>query len=273
MAITADFHIHSLYSGDSDAPMEAIIKSAIQKGLDTICFTEHHDEGFPYDHDEKQDGFLLNTDSYLYELLQWKEKYADRIRILFGVELGVQSELVRSHLKYAKAHEFDFIIASSHLCRGKDPYYPDFYQNRSEQEAYREYFECILENVSRFSCYDVYGHLDYVVRYGPSQNREYSYSRYRDILDEILRTLIEREKGIEVNTGGLKYGLGDTNPCTDIIRRYRELGGEIITIGSDAHIPENTAYEFTKAEEILKNCGFRYYTVFERRMPEFRRLT
>lgn len=272
MAIKSDFHLHTNFSGDSQTPMEEMILRGIELGLETMCFTEHHDEGFPYTHGETTEVFSLNADSYLYDFIRYKEKYQDKIKLLFGVELGIQADLVRNHLLFSKAHEYDFIIASSHLCHGKDPYYQEFYENRTEKEAYTEYFTSILENIKVFKNFDVYGHLDYVVRYGPNRNKNYSYREYADILDAILKQLIENEKGIEVNTGGLKYGLGDTNPCTDILKRYRELGGEILTIGSDAHTPEYIGYAFDKTCELLKSCGFSYYTIFENRLPEYKKL-
>ena len=90
--------------------------------------------------------------------------------------------------------------------------------------------------------------------------------------DAILEALIEKGKGLELNTGGLRSGLRDVNPCADVLKRYRELGGEILTVGSDSHSDSHISFEFEKACELLKECGFRYYTVFEKRSPEFRRL-
>lgn len=133
----------------------------------------------------------------------------------------------------------------------------------------REYFESILENIAAFDGFDVYGHIDYVVRYGPNKNANYSYQKYADIIDEILKALIIKGKGIEINTGGFKYGLGHPNPAEDIIKRYHELGGEIITIGADAHQPEHVAFDFEKVPSILKEAGFTHYTVFKNRKPEF----
>ena len=89
------------------------------------------------------------------------------------------------------------------------------------------------------------------------------------MIDEILRLLIEKGKGIEINTGGFKYGLGHPNPCEEILARYRELGGEIITVGADAHAPEHVGFAFEKVPQILKDAGFTYYTVFRKRKPEF----
>ncbi len=272
MPITADCHLHSSYSGDSDTPMEEMILQGIEKGLTTMCFTEHNDFGYPDFPGEPGERFLLHVDPYLYDLLRLREKYAGQIRILFGVELGLQPEVMRQNAVLAKSYDFDFIIGSSHLCHGKDPYYPYFYEGRPEEEAYREYFESILENIKKFSNFDVYGHLDYVVRYGPNKDAEYTYEKYKDILDKILELLIEKGKGIEINTGGIKSGLKELHPCMGILKRYRELGGEIITIGSDAHTPESIGAHFDRAYEVLKECGFQYYTIFENRTPEFKKL-
>lgn len=272
MSILADCHLHSSFSGDSDTPMEDMILKGISLGLKTMCFTEHHDIGFPDSPDGPGSIFLLNTDSYLYDLIRLKEKYRDKIRILFGVELGLQSELMRQLAVYAKSYEFDFIIGSSHICHLRDPYYPDFYEGRSERDAYLEYFGSILENIKKISNYDVYGHLDYVVRYGPRRDENYSYLLYKDILDQILTALIDKGKGLELNTGGYLKGLKDFHPCADVLKRYRELGGEIITIGSDSHDTGSIAGAFDKASQVLKFCGFRYYTIFEKRSPEFIKL-
>ena len=270
MPITADYHVHSYFSGDCDTPMEQMIQTAIAKGLKHICFTEHMDFDFPYDPALNEDGMWdLNADSYLYELLKMRDKYSSQIEIHFGVELGMQPQCVRKNLIFAREHEYDFIIASSHVCNGMDPYYPKFYEGRSEEEAYREYFESILQNIKRFHNFDVYGHLDYVVRYGPNKDANYTYEAYKDVIDPILTYLIENEKGIELNTAGLTKGLRNPNPCKEIIKRYRDLGGEIITIGSDSHVPDTLGNHFDKAAAILTDCGFKYYCVFANRVAEF----
>ncbi len=267
MAIKADYHVHTSFSGDSNAPMEEVIRRAVSLGLTHICITEHFDPDYVYASGETG-LYDLNTDSYLYELLKLREKYKDQIRVGFGVELGLQPHLKRQLAVYSKSYDFDFIIGSSHLCNRKDPYYPDFYEERSEEEAHREYFESVLECIRSLPYFDVYGHLDYVVRYGPTRNERFTYARHADVFDRILTHLIENEKGIELNTHGLRAGLGQPNPCTDILRRYRELGGELITIGSPADIGSH----FDQACDILKACGFQYYCVFQNRMPEYFKL-
>ena len=188
--------------------------------------------------------------------MELKESYQDRIQIYFGLELGLQPHLTKEIPRIAASAPFDFLIGSTHVADHMDPYEKIFFQGRTEYEAYHRYFEVLLENLKTFSCFDTCGHIDYVVRYGPNQNRDYTYEKYQDILDEILKTLIEKQIGLECNTAGFKYGLGHPNPTEKILARYRELGGEILTLGSDAHAPEHIAYNFRETGEILKACGF-----------------
>lgn len=271
MSITSDFHLHTSFSSDSETPMEQMIKRGIEMGLSHMCFTEHMDKDFLRRTDDDPD-FEVDTASYFEKYQELKEVYQNQIQILFGVELGLQPQVAVNYRTYIKNYPFDFIIGSSHLCHRMDPFLPEFYEGREEHIAYREYFESILENISAYDGYDVYGHLDYTVRYGPNKNQFYSYEAYADVIDAILHALIDAGKGIEVNTGGFKYGLGHPNPTETVIRRYRELGGEIVTVGSDAHIPQYIAYEFEKVSAILQDCGFRYYTIFQKRKAEFIKL-
>lgn len=260
-----DQHMHCNFSGDSDALPEDMIKAGIAHGLSGICFTDHLD----YDYPEEPNIFLLDFDNYFKVLSDLKEKYAAKISVNIGIELGLQIQAAGQNLAVAEKYPFDFIIGSSHVVNHMDPYYPEFFAGRDEDAAYMEYFESVLENINSDVDFDVYGHIDYVVRYGPNKNAFYTYEKFKDIIDEILTQLISKGKGIEVNTGGFKYGLGHPNPTEDIIKRYRELGGEIITMGADAHVPEYVAYEFDKTAQIIKNCGFKYYTVFKNRKAEF----
>ena len=272
MPILADYHLHSSYSGDSEASMEAMIQKAISMGLKYICFTEHMDLDFPPEDDTPVDKFETNVDAYLYDLLRIRNKYVNDITVGFGLELGLQPHLVRRNVKVAKEHDFDFIIGSAHICNGRDPYYPSFFEGRPEEEAIREYFECIYENLRAYSNFDVFGHMDYIVRYAPSRDKDYCYEKYADILDKILERLISREKGLEINTGAVAYNLREMNPCNAILRRYHEMGGELITVGSDAHTVEDMGRGFDIAEQILKDCGFKYYTVYDGRIPIMQKL-
>ncbi|MFI3212652.1 MAG: histidinol-phosphatase HisJ family protein [Eubacteriales bacterium] len=269
MAITTDYHLHTYFSGDSEAPMEDMVKQAISLGLTHICFTEHMDMDQPPAPNGEILNFEVNTDSYLFELITLKEKYAKEIAINFGIELGLNPAISRKLAAYIKSFDFDFVIGSTHLCNGIDPYFPEYFVGKSDEEAHREFFQCTLDNIKSFSNYDVYGHLDYIVRYGQNKDTNYSYNKHSDLIDEILKKLIYKEKGLEVNTAGLKKGLRDVHPYTDILKRYKELGGEIITIGSDAHTPSDMAFGYDHASAVLKECGFQYYCTFDKRMANF----
>ena len=270
MNILADTHLHTDHSGDSTAPMETQIMAALARGLQYICFTDHYDPGFPYEDlpDIEPGTFELDHSSYRKEYLKMRDKYAGRIRLYYGVELGLQARLGGFLASYAESHpEFDYIIGSNHLCGGIDPYYPVFLENRTEEEALALYLEETLDNLKSFSGIDSCGHLDYVARYLPHRDQFYSYAAFADRIDPILSFLVDRGIALEVNTAPLMKGLPYFNPLPDILARYREMGGERITIGSDAHVPQKIAGKFDLAAQILRDLGFRYYAVFENRKP------
>ena len=206
---------------------------------------------------------------------------ADREALLSGMKAGGVGMIVDAAatvaswdkiLELTEKYPFDFVIGSIHLIHGQDPYYRGFFEGRSDEEAYHEAFEVTVENLKKIDSFDSLGHLDYVVRYGAHQAEEYSYRKYAEEIDEILKHLISHGKGLEMNMAGMKYGLGFPNPHPDVIRRYKELGGEIVTIGADAHRPEHVAFDYEQAGEILAGCGFSYYAEFKGRKPVFRRI-
>lgn len=276
--IQADMHMHTWFSTDSEACPCDMADEAVRKGLKTICFTDHFDKD---DLEWGEEG-IFDVDAYFVEMQKLQEEYAGKLNIRIGIELGLRTYLKDYYEELTKKYPFDFVIGSVHNVPYKkdaegnilytDPAAEKLFTDRTDKEAYRLMMETTLENVRTSDCFQTLGHLDYVVRYGKSREKEYSYIDYADIIDEILKLLIEKEKGLEVNSAGLKYGLPFAHPHPDVLKRYRELGGEIITIGADAHKPEHIAYDFAKAEEILKSCGFKYYTEFFEQKPVFKQL-
>ena len=276
--IQADMHMHTWFSTDSEACPRDMADEAVRKGLKTICFTDHFDKE---DLEWGEEG-IFDVDAYFVEMQKLQEEYAGKLNIRIGIELGLRTYLKDYYEELTKKYPFDFVIGSVHNVPYKkdaegnilytDPAAEKLFTDRTDKEAYRLMMETTLENVRTSDCFQTLGHLDYVVRYGKSREKEYSYTDYADIIDEILKLLIEKEKGLEVNSAGLKYGLPFAHPHPDVLKRYRELGGEIITIGADAHKPEHIAYDFAKAEEILKSCGFKYYTEFFEQKPVFKQL-
>lgn len=260
----ADVHMHCGFSNDSETRPEDMVESAIAKGLSVICFTDHYDK----DNLDWGDEAIFDVESYFQKMIALQEEYRDRIDIRIGAEIGMQPYLAEYYQNFMAQHPFDFVIGSVHSVLEHDVAL-DFFQKHSDPEGYKIYFEEMLQDVQKIKSYDVLGHLDYIVRYSNQGSEGFNLNDYMDIIEEILKQVIAHGKGIEMNMSGLKYGLGAPHPQPEIIKRYRELGGEIITVGADGHIPEHIAYDYHLADDILKSCGFKYYTEFKGRKPVF----
>ncbi len=280
--IIADQHTHSTFSTDGISTLEEMVKGAIEKGIEILCVTEHMDfdnhyyllpsfcEEFPgLSQAQCQTLFMCDTDAYCDASFSLKDKYRSQIDLRFGIELGLRPDLDFSYSDYVKKYPFDFVIGSTHEVEGIDPYYKEFLKGRDAVSAYRVYFQNeILNAKACIDSFDVFGHIDYALRYHVPEGYVFNYSDFSDEIDTLLKILIDAGKGIELNTGGFKYFKTEPNPRIPIIRRYRELGGEIITVGSDAHSSTAIAGNFGKAADILKECGFKYYSVFKNRTPK-----
>lgn len=260
----ADVHMHSGFSNDSETRPEDMIEAAIAKGLSVICFTDHYDK----DNFDWGDEAIFDVESYFKTMPILRERYKDQIDIRIGAEIGMQPYLGDHFRQFAQEYPMDFIIGSVHSVLDHDVSL-DFFQKHEDREGYKIYYREMLQDVQNIKDYDVLGHIDYIVRYSNQGVKGFCLEEYAEVIDEILKQVIADGKGIEMNMSGIKYGLGAPHPRLEILKRYRELGGEIITVGSDGHIPEHIAYDYHLVDDILKECGFRYYTEFKNRKPEF----
>ncbi|MDR1117163.1 MAG: histidinol-phosphatase HisJ family protein [Oscillospiraceae bacterium] len=258
----ADMHMHTHISPDSEGVLEDYCAAAIEKGIKELYITDHCDvngwEGAPYD-------FL--RDAAFDELLAARDRYGDRIKINFGVELGQEQqnrELARETLEDGR---LDFVIGSLHNLAGG----PDFFF-MSDMEADREslwsrYFTELALHAEK-SDFDVLGHITYPKRYIPVRWR----AEYDDRISEILDIIISRGKGIEINTSGLGLAMSETLPPYEVVRRYRLMGGRIITVGSDCHVREKVGFRIADGFELAKSAGFDSICLFHKRTPEFVRI-
>ena len=273
--ILADYHCHTSFSTDSKAKPEDMISQAASLGLKRLCITDHMDYLYP---SKKEGEFSLDPTKYYARLFELKEMFKDKIELLFGIELGLRNEpKIRANVRnyytnLLKEYNFDFVIGSTHVLENMDPYLKEYWVNHSAKDGITAYFQSIIDNCNYYDGFQVYGHLDYIVRYIPDDIKEYDYNDYKDLIDIALKSILSHGKGIECNASGLKYGLNTPHPKPEILKRYKELGGEILTIGSDAHKPEYIAHEFNKVRELLLSLGFRYYTIYKNKKPEFIRL-
>lgn len=271
--IKADCHVHTSFSSDSEASPVSMAERAIELGLSRICFTDHYDHLFPHD---VPGGFIFDAEERYEYLLGVKEKYSGKLDIGIGVELGLRYEdgflekTKKFFDEFITKHDYDFFIGSTHLLDNYDPYYPEFWSDKTKEQVMGMYFDSIVTNSKEYDSFDSYGHLDYVIRYTPKEkgDKDYCYDDYREVIDVILRQLIEKGKALECNTAGLCYGLPYAHPKPEILRRYKELGGELLTVGSDAHKPENLAFGFSQAAAMIEAAGFKYITVYRHRKPE-----
>ncbi|MGL6107663.1 histidinol-phosphatase HisJ family protein [Romboutsia sp.] len=258
-----DYHMHSNFSNDSKSSMEDMIKKSIDLGLKEICFTDHVD----YDVDTDY-GPPIIFDEYFNKLENLQDKYKNKISIKKGIEFGLQKQIVDTCSSVANQYPFDFIICSIHSIDKLDLYFGEFFKGKNQHEAYEMYFNELYSVVKTYKDYSVLGHLDLIKRYG-DYNKLLDDKLFSDIIETILKQIIQDGKGIEINTSCYRYNLPDLTPSRYILNMYKELGGEIITTGSDSHMPSQIAYKFDYIYSYLKSIGFKYVCKFDKMNPEF----
>ncbi len=265
----SDVHVHSAFSSDSAVAVEDQIRQAIRMGMQHICITDHQDYDYPLWHSTYLLSETGNMDSYVSKLTEAREMFKGQIEVLLGIEFGLQPHLAsRLNKEYAE-YPFDMVIGSTHCFNGRDTEDQTLYEGKTKDEAIMEYLSTELENLTATNGYDTMGHLDYVLRDIPGKNADVDYSRFSDVIDAILKLAIDRGKAVELNTKSLVIGMRDSSPGRDVFKRYYELGGDMITLGSDAHFPERIGACFDIAGDILKDIGFKYYCIFKNHVPVY----
>lgn len=264
-----DQHVHSKISHDGISTMSEHIEYAKEHNISEITFTEHFDDYTGIITNIKQLKFSDYRNEYL------KNVNNGFVKINYGIEIGLRPESYNLINNVVKENDFDFIIGSSHITCGKDMAYDkSFFEGLTPHQAVTKYLNEVLQNVKIYKNeFDVYGHIDYVIRYiiknyGSLMTR-IDYNDFRDLLDKILISIIKSDRGIEINTSGLRYNLGEPHPNIDILKRYKELGGKIITIGSDAHKASDLASNFDMVYDMLESIGYEEQVIYHNRIPSF----
>jgi len=258
----ADYHMHTDFSDDSVMPMQDAVQTAIFKGFKEICFTDHINAVQGYED--------CDCEAYLKEIKRCRKLFQDKINIKFGMEFGLQSQLCRHYEKIFSQYEFDFIILSVHLINNKDLWNQEFQCGKTQDEYNRQYYEELYKIVCNYDDYSVLGHMDLIRRY--DNVCEYPFEKTKNLVEKILIHLIENQKGIEVNTSSFRYGLQDLMPSRDILKLYKKLGGEIITIGSDSHREEQIGYKIPFIHQQLRHLGYTHFCTFDKMQPVFHEL-
>ena len=259
-----DYHMHTVVSYDAENTPEEMVRAAIKAGLQEMCFTDHRDYD-PLDPDHNI-AFDLQKYSDAYDNLE-----SDQIKIRRGFEFGMLPDNREQFAKDVAARHYDFVIGSAHFVQDLDPYFDIFWQGKTMDEAELIYMEQVLTCVQNHDQFDVLGHLTYLSKaWANPTNRPIEYKKYREIIDEILRELVRKDKGMEINTSGLDP-VGVFLPSEDMLRRFKELGGKIVTVGSDAHNQDRVGQYCHEACKLACDI-FGYVCTFQDRKPIFHKL-
>lgn len=267
-----DNHNHSQFSFDGKrTSVEAGARSATEKGLGGLCFTDHCDFYVPpmksaFEELVPEEFDVTEQQKEIDRVQSLLNAEGTGIRILKGIEVGMHEDCHEKIRRHLSAHDFDQVIASVHYLEGTDPFYGGYYEGKDWRTAYGNYLETIYREMTWLGDFDIMGHYDYVARYAPYPQTSILYKDFSDILDEMLRYLAQEGKALEINTKSYKEYHGRTPVLDkDILLRYRELGGEIISFGSDSHDPGRVGDSFHSHVAFAKSLGFRWSAHFEKR--------
>lgn len=256
-----DMHMHSRFSFDAepDFSPDAVCRAAIEKGICDIAITDHFEANYKTSLD-----YLTRTSVYDHkqafaEIMEAKEKYKDRLNLICGIEIGQANQATDEAISLLNAHDYEFVIGSIHNIRDLgDFYYMDFSSVSDEQIGFwlDTYFDELCEIVDVMPRIDTVAHITYIIRYLAFANRSFDITPYYDKMARLFGKIIRKDIALEVNTSTLWKGLGFSMPDADILKLYRECGGRLITVGSDAHGPQNIGGCVAQGFDILKSCGF-----------------
>ena len=270
MASFYDNHNHSQFSFDgSRTTIEASARAGRAAGLSGMCFTDHCDFFVPPVKAEFEHLVPEQFD------IAAQQEEIDRVRgllpdfgIFKGIEIGLEEKSREENRRLLKEWKFDEVIASVHYLDDTDPFWGGYYEGKGWKEAYGHYLETICNEMILLGDFDIMGHFDYVARYAPYPECSIFYRDFPDIFDTMFRYLAENGKALEINTKTYQDYKGRTPVLDpDILKRFRELGGEAVSRGSDAHDKERIAENFKVYSEIALKCGFKYLVHFEGRVP------
>ena len=263
----ADYHIHTNFSVDSKLEMEEIVIKSIECGLDEICFTDHVDYEVKNHIVDKQE---VDYPEFFREYYRVKSLYEDKINIKIGLEFGVQIHTIPRYIEDMKKYDVDFVLLSCHQIDNKELWLNQYQEGKSQIEYNRGYYEYLYQLVDQFDDFSVLGHLDVIKRYDPQGILDDE--SVIDIIEKILKRVIEKGKGIEVNTSSYRYNLPDLTPSKRILKMYYDLGGRILTMGSDTHRIDQLKDHFEEIILQLKDIGFTELYTFDKMVPKSYRI-
>ncbi len=255
-----DYHLHSHFSGDCDVPMRSIVQAALQAGIEELCFTDHIDLEYMLG-----TSFEFDPVVYIKEIQVMQALAGRNLSIRAGVEVGLQAHVLDKTNQIVRANAFDFVIASFHGCEGQDFFFGDFFAGKTPKGALEIYVNEALNMLETYDNFDVLGHLDIPKRYSQAV-ASLAPEKRLDMLRPLLERVIAMGKGIEINTSGWRQPVGVCFPDPLILKAYYDLGGRVITLGSDSHGTDTLCADFSRAVGLLREIGFTEAYRFHKRV-------
>ena len=273
----ADYHVHCMFSDDSWYPPEHVCEDAWRHNLDEICFTDHVDYGIKPDWKDALDAKVMmgqrvvnvDYDAYFPCIADLREKWEGRLTVRCGLEFGVQTHTIPQFdaLWNAWGDQLDFVLLSIHQVGDREFWTGEFQKGRSQEEYNRAYYQELYDVATTFEHWSVLAHLDLIKRYDPMGVLDFPANR--DLVAATLEHVIKTGKGIELNTSSVRYGLKDSQPAREILELYRDLGGTIVTLGSDSHAPEHLGAYLRHFQRYLASLGFEGFCTYDHMVPTF----
>lgn len=258
----SDSHVHSDCSFDGTDPVMMICERAAALGLYSIAVTDHCECDIYY-----KEGFDRSVVQSFFETRKARAVFYGRLQVYDGIELGQPITDPKATREALSAGAFDFVLASVHNLPGQKDFYYLNYTDKNVDPLLSDYFDHVLQ-VAKWGQFDSLAHLTYPLRYILAQpGLRVELSKYREKIDAVLLELIQQKKALEVNTSGLRQQIGDTLPDAGIVRRFYELGGTYVTLGSDAHRWADVSAGIEEAMSMIYKTGFRHYTIYSKREP------
>lgn len=254
-----DYHVHTHYSADCETPMSASCKAAVAAGITEIAFTDH------VEHEPADMSFgYYRYGAFMADLATVREQFEGWLTILAGAEVDFNTSIADDVEAFLEEHDYDFVIGSVHYGAFGEIIFPEYFAGKTLDDVFLSYFEQV-QAAAETGWFDTIGHLDLPKRYAPFALGPFDPTRYRASLEAVFRTLISRGVSFEINTSGLRQTPGTSMPGPQIVRWYVDAGGELLTVGSDSHVPETIGAGIEETFDMLELCGVDTISSFRRR--------
>ena len=256
-----DMHTHTRYSFDSETDPIQLIQNAINNDIKVLAITDHYDT----DNDDFQFGSFFQIEERKEEMLSLKKKFSDKIKILHAIELGqpfLRRELSDNIIKQG---DFDYVLGSVHNLKGMPDFYYFDYSKMNNEMINKFLYNTFTSEIelTKIPYVNTIAHITYPLKYLYRTGKEVDLSNFNDILIELFKSMIKNNKILEVNTASMRKGTNFLMPEVNLIKLYKECGGELVTVGSDAHFAEHVGCEIEYVYNILKDLGFKYISFCE----------